>query len=500
MKRIEFITLVLILTIAAGARFSLLNQGTPPGMLPQEGLMGTEALEINRTGHLSGEVYAMVTALSVRVFGNTAAAVRYPAALAGVLTVLGTYLLARRMFNDWRLAAMTAFLMAVSFWPVHFSRLGLPLTLAPLIAVWSLYYLLVAVGTHRLWYWGLSGALLAASMYTDPLFRVMPIVTAITLLTYWVVLHSSFDHEKYAYTRGQFLGNCALLFGVALLGMFPLLAYSTTPSSTFNPAFAPHHTFLGGIATQVSMFFFSGDRSWQHGIPGSPLLFWPIAALCAVGVLHVAWRLGHNWQHRGHPGVPHVLLLSWCVLGVIAAARLPGDIPNALSVLPIAPAIFIITAVGLHWLFEILQRWYTLSDVHRICLPGPHGHQYCTSEGRLVTGITLVIFLLALGIGDLGRYFVQWSRNPIAAQAMSQQSVDVAAQITSLPPAVLKYVVIDTNGTSVNGVPLAAQPLMYLTHTSDFASQQSLHVKYLTPDQYARLHVSRSTLVFRITQ
>ena len=69
--------------------------------------------------------------------------IRLPAAIAGVLTVLGLYLLVAELFGDGA-GLLAAFLLATSFWHINFSRIGFRAILAPLLLAWSLCLLIKA--------------------------------------------------------------------------------------------------------------------------------------------------------------------------------------------------------------------------------------------------------------------------------------------------------------------------------------------------------------------
>jgi 4-amino-4-deoxy-L-arabinose transferase-like glycosyltransferase len=165
MKRRELLILVLVLGIAAGMRLIALDQA-PPGMLPQEAIIGNAAVALHETGSMPDGFgrdvpFVHLQAFAVSLFGASPEALRVLPAVLGLLTILGTYLLARRLFDQWQIAAISAFLMAVGFWPVHMSRIavGAPV-LAAFTAVWGFYSFYKGVETHRLWYWGLAGAFL----------------------------------------------------------------------------------------------------------------------------------------------------------------------------------------------------------------------------------------------------------------------------------------------------------------------------------------------------
>ncbi len=522
MKRTELLVLVLIMAIAIGFRFARLEV-TPPGLYPDEAIEGSEAMQSAATGQFllfypnnNGRegLWVWLSAISIHFLGNTAYALRVIAAIAGTLTVLGVYLLAKRMFDSWELAAMAAFFTATGFWFVNFSRIGFRAIFTPMLAVWMLYELYKGFETHRLWHWIVSGALLGLGFYTYIAWRVMPVVIVLTVGAYWIALRNVFGHGKFAYSRAQMLGGFAALVGVSILVFLPLavnfalnpsyLVERTAQVSVLSSA-NPWSDLIGNIGKTLGMFFSTGDHNWRHNISGAPILYWPVAALFAVGFLHTLWRFVHNWRHRGHPGVPQVLLLSWFAVGLVPEVFSNEGIPHALRALIVAPAVYTIAAIGLFWLYQWMRKWYAARDSHLVCMPwfnhaGEHGRRLCIGEGALIVGLATVSLLLAIGIVDAHRYFIDWGMNPNVASAFNQSSVAIADRINALPPATVKYVVVDAQGVLVNGIPMPAQTVMYLTDTFTAAGQAAKHVQYLTPVQYRRMHVPRGTLVFHITQ
>ncbi|MGB6838877.1 MAG: glycosyltransferase family 39 protein, partial [Microgenomates group bacterium] len=82
-------------------------------------------------------LYIYLTVPSVAIFGLNEFAVRFPGALAGIMAVWLIYLIVRLLFTENKqLATISAFIMAVTPWSIHFSRgawevnVSLTLTLA----------------------------------------------------------------------------------------------------------------------------------------------------------------------------------------------------------------------------------------------------------------------------------------------------------------------------------------------------------------------------------
>lgn len=501
--------ILLIFAVAAGMRLYDLDT-TPPGLYPDEAVDGNHAVEILTTGNLdlfytanNGEegMMAWLEAISVKFFGTTPFALRLVSALAGILTVIGVYLLAQRMFDHWEIAAMASFLMATGFWHVNFSRIGFRAILAPLLAVWMFYYLYKAIESHRLWHWGLAGLFMGLGSYTYIAFRVMPLAVIALLIAYWFAIRAAFDHHRYAFSRQQILGGMTLMIGLAILVALPLLTYFA-----FNPeqvsVFAGDTPILDILQKKIltiGMFFIEGDHNWRHNIAGAPILYWPVAAFFAVGLLHTLWRFVHSWRSRGHPGLPQTLLLSWLTIGLIPEVLSNEGMPHALRALIVAPAVYILAGMGLHWLSLWARRWYGARDKHLVCLPFERfTGRHCVAEGTLITGIATVALLIAIGVADGGRYFIDWARNPIVPRAFNQQSVDVAYQLNTLPVSRKKYVVLKPEWMTINGIPVAAQTVMFLTGTATPEAQRAKNIYYLTAEQFRRGQYPRGATLFHL--
>jgi 4-amino-4-deoxy-L-arabinose transferase-like glycosyltransferase len=508
MKRTELLVLGLVMVIAVVMRLGGLST-TPPGLYPDEAMNGTNALEANRTGEYrlfypdnNGRegLFINIQALSVRLFGNTPMALRQVSAVFGILTVLGVYLLTRRMFDDWRIAALAAFLIAVGFWHVNFSRIGFRAIMAPFCMVWAFYFLYRGIETDRLWPWAMSGLFWGLGFHTYIAFRIMPLALVAVLLAYWWSLWDTFSHSKYRLTRGRMLGGIACLVGVMIVVIMPLMLYFATHPGEFAgrsaqvsvlASDAPLLNLAKNIVLTFGMFFVYGDANWRHNLAGQPILFWPVAALFAAGLLRTLWRTWHSWRERGHPGLPHVILLSWFAVGLIPTVVSGEGLPHALRAIIVAPAVYIMAAMGLHWLLITLERMYASRDTKLICLPwvghaGHWGRRMCTSEGRLIVAVVIVSVLAAVGIGDAWRYFVVWGSHPATAASFDAGSVDVAARLNALPPAMLKYVIVNQGGVLVDGVPMPAQTVMFLTDTGTPQQQRAKNIYYLTPEAAAK--------------
>jgi hypothetical protein len=430
----------------------------------------------------------------------------------GTLTVAGLYLLMRRMFDDWRLAALAAFFMATGFWHVNFSRIGFRAIMAPLCAVWGLYYLYKGIETNRLSSWALAGLIFGLGFYTYIAFRLIPIVAAITLIAYWWGAHRVFAHQTYRDTHRLLRGGVALMVAVGIAVTLPLVAYfvqnpedfsgRSTQVSVFTD---PHPAKALGtnIVKTLGMFTVVGDYNWRHNMSGDPILLWPLGVFFVIGIARLLWKVGHSLYTRGHPTTVHTLLLAWLALGIVPEVVSNEGIPHALRALPVAPAVYAIVAIGLHWLMVLFERWIMAHDARMVCIPaflipGSHGHAQCYSRSNVLVALCVVSFCLSTGAAEAYRYFAIWAPSAQAQEAFDMRSVEIARTLNNLPPSTFKYVVVNAQGTLVRGVPMPTQTIMYLTDTFSPAQQDEKNIHYLTPEEFSRHRYKSGSFIVQL--
>ena len=149
----KWIVVLLVLVVSLVFRFQHIRS-TPPGLYPDEAINGNNARAALTTGNFkvfypenNGRegLFINLQALSINIFGDQPWALRMVSAIFGVLTVIGTYFLAKQLFN-WQIGFFSSFLLAVSFWHTLFSRIGFRAIMAPFFLVWGLYFFLARIG------------------------------------------------------------------------------------------------------------------------------------------------------------------------------------------------------------------------------------------------------------------------------------------------------------------------------------------------------------------
>ena len=167
MKKYTFIVLILI--VAFFLRFYQLGTN-PPSLTWDEAAWGYNAYSLGidgkdefgrflpldyleSFGDFKPPVYAYLDVIPIRIFGLNEFAVRFPSAFLGVLTVLFTYFLTKRIF--WQserknLYGLTsALILAISPWHIMLSRAAFEANVATFFIVLGVFLFLTAVNSVK---------------------------------------------------------------------------------------------------------------------------------------------------------------------------------------------------------------------------------------------------------------------------------------------------------------------------------------------------------------
>jgi hypothetical protein len=353
----RWLPLLLILLVAALLRVVALP-GVPPGLQHDEVFHGHDAVTVllgyrplyftSNAGNEPLFIYLM--ALTAGLFGHTAWGIRLAAVICGLLTLLFTYLWIRRAYNN-RTALIAAALMAVSFWPIFLSRVGLRAASVPMMAALSAWLLFEGMQRiqesanrsqkRRVWMWFCAaGIALGLSLYTYPAARTMPII----FLLFWI-LTSVLSRRI----------NRPLLVTllVALIVVVPL-AYTiaTLPEADvrLQQLGGPVEAALQGDVQPVlrytlatfGMFNIAGDPIARYNLPGRPVFDLITGILFLLGVL-IALR---KWREPRH-----LFALLWLPIGLLPS-MLSDSAPSFLRASASLPVAFLFPALAVDWLMS----------------------------------------------------------------------------------------------------------------------------------------------------
>jgi 4-amino-4-deoxy-L-arabinose transferase-like glycosyltransferase len=495
-----------ILIIATFLRFYHFTS-TPPGLYPDEAMDGNNATEVAQTGHFqvfypedNGRegLYVNIIAVFLKVWPIYEPwVIRLPAAVAGVLTVLGLYLLVAELFG-YEIGLLAAFLLATSFWHINFSRIGFRAILSPLLLAWALYLFIKAVRANEpntnarrasLWsffkspwlYAILAGIIYALGFYTYIAFRITPLI---------FLLFIPFFRKNPGFWKRAIVFIITIFIVAAPIGYYfaahPADFFGRTAEISVTNNANPVREFAINLWKTALEFNFHGDNNWRQNISGAPELFWPVGILFIVGIILGLYVLWKKWRARRSeaPDARSVrdagdlgnlaengflaslssfgLLLTflWFILAAIPAAASDEGIPHALRSLLMLPAALIFAAIAGMWVYGIMKR--------------------SNKKFALFVGVVFIILVATVGYTD---YFIVWAQNPNVPGAFNENYVEVGRAINALSTSTPKYVVVNAGGVLARGIPVPAETTMFITDSFTVQGQTEHNIHYVLPDQ-----------------
>ncbi len=418
MKR--WLPILVILLIAATLRLVALP-GIPPGLQHDEVFHGHDAVTVllgyrplyftSNAGNEPLFIYLM--SLTVNLLGRTVWGIRLAAVLCGLLTVLFTYLWIRRAYNV-RTALIASALMAVSFWPLFLSRVGLRAASVPMMAAVSAWLLFEGIQRRqqrRAWLWfSAAGIGLGLSLYTYPAARTLPLI----FLLFWTL--TSLLSRK--------INRPVLVTLLVALIVVAPLAYTiaTLPQADLRlqQLAGPVQDALKGnlepvlrytLAT-LGMFNVAGDPIARYNMPGRPVFDMITGLLFLLGLL-IALR---KWRESRQ-----LFALLWLFIGLLPS-MLSDSAPSFLRASASSPVAFLFPALALDWLFT-----------------------RATQRGARLIGYALIIGLIVFsGALTIRDYFFIWPDRADVREAY-RSDLAAAAQWIEQQPRDQPIVVAATN-------------------------------------------------------
>lgn len=404
-----------VLLIGIGLRFWQLG-GIPESLYWDEVAMLVDAKSVATTGHdMHGRpwfqvmypsygdyklpLYIWSASASVKLFGATQWAVRFPNAVAGLATMLVGVAVATQLwqsdpklttsnsnqhFKRWLQLSVLG-VLAISPWSVLFSRTAFEGFLGQVLL--GVSFLLV-ITSHRRTAWLVASALVGA-VATYAYFSVRFVWPVVYLLGWWL----SSTHKTSASIGRQVLSGIVLpfiLFGLVLLPMFrselyqPSTQFRLSTQSVLNSTDWPvvsnqlrelagntkidraffHRHLLTLLALaenyadhmSLNFIFLHGDSNLRHGTGNHGLfLVWFVPA----------FLIGWWWLAGKRPKVAVTLCIWWIV--ALLPASVPENTPHALrslnALLPLSIVIGWGTAVLTRQLIEKRQLLFTALSV-----------------------------------------------------------------------------------------------------------------------------------------
>ena len=467
--------ILLIVLIAIFFRFWQLNN-VPPGLYPDIATNGTDAIYANETGNWkifypanNGRegFFINLIALSFKIFGAGIWQLRLVGSIIGVLTVYGVYLLVKELFNE-NSALFASLFMATGFWAVNLSRIGFRAIMVPFILVFSFYFLLRKFGDEKKSFWDfiIAGVFFGLGFYTYISFKIAPLIL--------VILFGYLALKDFRLLKKSWKGLTIFLI-VLLMIAYPITVYQleskeaalrTGQVSILNPE-VNKGNFIGTLskttALSLGMFNFYGDPNWRHNFSGTPQLNPFVGIFFLIGLLVLVTSFLKRGDFRSK--VPLVLMLSIFFVMLIPAILTEEGMPHSLRAIGAMVPAFVMAGIGAAYAFSNLAKK--------------------KRELAKITGVILVLFIM---IFDFNLYFLAWAKRDEVRNQFTTRYVEIAKYLNEFSPSFKKYVVINEGGALVDGFPVQAQTIKFLTYKKS-------DVKFLNTEDISKLKISGQTII-----
>jgi len=190
--------LIFTFLIAFFLRFYKLGE-VPYGLYQDETAIGYNAYSILKTGRdehgqmfplyfksfgdYKLPLYIYLSAIPIKLFGLNSFSVRFVSAICGFLTVVLIYLLVKDILKNKNLAALTAFLIALNPWHLHYSRATFEVSLSLfLIFLGTILFYSGLEKKRNIVLFPLGVAILFLALYT---YNYIPIILHDYLFLFW---------------------------------------------------------------------------------------------------------------------------------------------------------------------------------------------------------------------------------------------------------------------------------------------------------------------------
>ncbi len=349
-----------------GAVFRLVAlQDVPPGLAQDEVLnadivtfiRGGEHAFFFSYGYGHEPLYHYWSVPFQMLLGDNYLSIRLPAVVLGMLLIALALRWARRDFGAVA-AVVTGFGLAVGWWPVIFSRIGLRPIMEPvLILVAVLLWPVAGAGhhQHRIPRTVLAGAVLGLTLYTYTAARVLFVLPLLfglyNLAMSWLSARRSSASVTTSLTPAAYREQAALaaivllIMGVVSLPLFLTLRSDPTLQQRVDQLSGPLDALqegdLGPVMTTTTAtlgaFGLTGDPRWTYSLPDRPLFQPVIAVMAIVGLALALW----GWRR---PQMAFAVI--WLAVGLVPSAVTP-DAPSSVRLVGAMPVIYLMPGIAL---------------------------------------------------------------------------------------------------------------------------------------------------------
>jgi len=365
-------------------------------------------------------LYHGLNALFLAAFGPTAPGIRLLSALLGTLAVPLTYATGRRLFGP-AVGLTAAALLAVSFWGLMYSRVGIRHVSTPVFALAAFYWFWRAmVRPSSVIPFAAAGLFLGLGFHTYFASRGAPLIPA-AFVVYLALV-------ALGMLRGRWRGLLvmAAVAGLAALPLVLAIAAQPAAEARVGELALPLIEARAGdfdrlhdhAAAALLMPVAGGDPEWLYNVPGRPIFglvggaaFWVGVALAVVAALRPVVARLSRYRNRvsseklGFYSYAAAFLLIWWLVGISPAVLSipPASLGHAMLA---QPAVYLLAALPV----GALAGWRRLAPARR----------------GWAAGLLAALLLVATATRDLPAYFGEWPARGMVRYLYRADIEDVA--------------------------------------------------------------------------
>jgi 4-amino-4-deoxy-L-arabinose transferase-like glycosyltransferase len=341
--KFHFFVIVLLSSIML---FSNLHKGDLAGY--DDALYAHEGKQLLITGdwwtiRLNGELnfeyppmFIWLEALSMKIFGISDFAAKFPSALAGLLTIILVFHIARELSEEFWFPICAALVLLLSQYYMKYAMRAM--TDVPFTFFFTLSLFLYIKGLKHPRYLILCGLAIASAILTRTILGLIPV---------GIILGHQIIARQYQLSRLIYLSG-----GLLIALLLPFIWYFSQYRLHGNQFLSVHYSFVSSKVQSHGEFDGWLFMRGLLGYPGLLLkLYWPWLPLMVAGLIIQVRQLVRNRERLGG------LLVIWVAFVIFPFSLAEAKVLR--YIMPAFPAFSMLTAIP-------LARWLSLvrKDIH----------------------------------------------------------------------------------------------------------------------------------------
>lgn len=308
----------------------------------------------------NGPLFFYLVAAIALVGGLSFTTMKITSVMVGLVLVIGSYAFAKELTKNRWVGLITAFLIAVSRWPVTFSRLGNMNILVPVFIVWIFYFMLKAYNKPTLRLFVAIGLLTGLGLYNYPAFLFVPISIGV------IFIYGCIRKRMYIQKNSKKILAAFIIFGVfasffvqgsGQFGFTNSTSYFGSKLFERNGKLPPDIVarITVNIINNLSMFHLRGDEVFRVNMVRAPHLDLISGIFLLFGIYFLI-RVKPLRAYALFICVPFLILQ----LPSILVVNFMREVPSATRNIGILPFLYTLIAIGIwyvgKWLYPVSKN------------------------------------------------------------------------------------------------------------------------------------------------